>query len=626
MTQVSIGLPLRAAPARYRLRRWPICFVVLAMFLAGVAFPAEEAPVATEGATELTVEQAQEIVRRGESRVEVSASGISVDAALALGNIELVLRNVASITPEVADALGSRQGLSLDLPDLRSLSPEAAKGLARYPHRLWMPGLKSLSPAAAEFLAEKKQGILGVDGFTSLDPKAAAALARCPAWAGELKFLKTLDGETAAALAAKEGDLTLGVTTIEPAAALALAKHEKGRLLLPELATLTAEAAEALALCECWDGEVTKLNPLTPDVWAALAKRKGRLRFTAALSPAVATALAPHAGDLTVSFSGSNPLTPEVALALAGHRGRLSILSIPSLTPEIAGCLVKAQGDLSIDATCELAADAATVLAGFTHGLGLKVAGLGPGAAEALAAFRGPALSLNFAKGPADEVIGTLAPNERIKLGVRIWNKLSAPVVRYCLKRWEGQDAQFKRPLNIMADTVTPEGAAAIVADVPETLRVDLWLNDIPPEAAKQLARFRGPSLTIRNAFPLELETLDALLSSQRIRVDFGLINELSITTAELLAAREGFISLPGITSLESPDSIEIARALARKPGGLQLPSLRRLSPRTLSALIEKRDVRIPPLDSLEMIHNPDGSREDFLVPENFQQLPLTGR
>jgi hypothetical protein len=74
-----------------------------------------------------------------------------------------------------------------------------------------------------------------------------------------------------------------------------------------------------------------------------------------------------------------------------------------------------------------------------------------------------------------------------------------------------------------------------------------------------------------------------------------------------------------GLTALESPDSVEIAKALAAREGPLPLPRLKRISPKTLTALLQKADVEIPPIESLELIPEPDGSpADDFVIPERF--------
>jgi len=87
-----------------------------------------------------------------------------------------------------------------------------------------------------------------------------------------------------------------------------------------------------------------------------------------------------------------------------------------------------------------------------------------------------------------------------------------------------------------------------------------------------------------------------------------------------LVAAEKWSGELPSVTAFEFPDSLAVAQALATRKGPLCLPKLRKISPKTLSALIEKRDVTIPLVETLELIPEPDGSpTEDFVLPEEFQ-------
>ena len=74
---------------------------------------------------------------------------------------------------------------------------------------------------------------------------------------------------------------------------------------------------------------------------------------------------------------------------------------------------------------------------------------------------------------------------------------------------------------------------------------------------------------------------------------------------------------LNGLKSLEA----ETAKSLAGYGKGLlSLPNLTKISPKTLAALIEKEDVEIRLLDTLELIQEPDGSpTEVFVIPEGFQ-------
>ena len=78
---------------------------------------------------------------------------------------------------------------------------------------------------------------------------------------------------------------------------------------------------------------------------------------------------------------------------------------------------------------------------------------------------------------------------------------------------------------------------------------------------------------------------------------------------------------LHSLTAFESIDSVAIARVLATRKGRLSLSNLKKISPKTLTALIEKRDVEIPLIETLELIPEPDGSTtDDFVIPDDFNQ------
>ncbi|MCE2726554.1 MAG: hypothetical protein LW698_07210 [Planctomycetaceae bacterium] len=90
---------------------------------------------------------------------------------------------------------------------------------------------------------------------------------------------------------------------------------------------------------------------------------------------------------------------------------------------------------------------------------------------------------------------------------------------------------------------------------------------------------------------------------------------------AALAAVKRWDGQLPGVTAFERPDSVAVATALAKRIGPLALPNLKKISPKTLSALIAKEDVVIPLIETLELIPAPDGSAtDDFVIPKEFQQ------
>ena len=74
------------------------------------------------------------------------------------------------------------------------------------------------------------------------------------------------------------------------------------------------------------------------------------------------------------------------------------------------------------------------------------------------------------------------------------------------------------------------------------------------------------------------------------------------------------------LTTVDTDIAKTLAAALATRKGPLSLPNLKKISPKTLTALIEKEDVKIPLIETLELIQEPDGSpTEDFMIPKGFQ-------
>jgi hypothetical protein len=134
----------------------------------------------------------------------------------------LRLDNLASLTPETAEALAAHEGV-LVLNDLTSLPPVVAASLAK------RVGNRKT----------KRHGTLVLNGLETLSTDSATALA---AFTGELvlKGLTELPPDTAAALAKHQGRLHLtGLTKLSPETHAALQSHKN--LLLPRPLPLTAE-------------------------------------------------------------------------------------------------------------------------------------------------------------------------------------------------------------------------------------------------------------------------------------------------------------------------------------------------------------------------------------------------
>jgi hypothetical protein len=156
------------------------------------------------------------------------------------------------------------------------------------------------------------------------------------------------------------------------------------------------------------------------------------------------------------------------------------------------------------------------------------------------------------------------------------------------------------------------------------------WSNCLPLNALKNLGADVARSLAGYSKGPLSLDGLTTLsdeaakaLAQHTGLLELDGLTTLDADTAKALAQHEGWDGqLPNLTALDSPDSVAIAQALATRKGLLALPNLKKISPKTLTALIEKWDVEIPLIETLELIPEPDGSpNDDFTIPEWLEEL-----
>ena len=162
--------------------------------------------------------------------------------------------------------------------------------------------------------------------------------------------------------------------------------------------------------------------------------------------------------------------------------------------------------------------------------------------------------------------------------------------------------------------TLSPETARELVKSRLQAHAISLpQLDTLDVATAKVLATFKGQELILRGLVAIDVDVAKAL-TEYRGRLPLGLTT-LDPETVKALAAA-GFrerLSLDGLATLDA----DTAKALSHYKGSLSLPNLKNISPKTLSALIEKRDVEIPLVETLELINEPDGSpTEDFVIPE----------
>jgi hypothetical protein len=154
-------------------------------------------------------------------------------------------------------------------------------------------------------------------------------------------------------------------------------------------------------------------------------------------------------------------------------------------------------------------------------------------------------------------------------------------------------------------------------------------LEEMDAAVAKALAGSRARRLHLNGLTTLDADAAEALaefrgdeISMSRV---WGMIGKSIALTAGVsrMVCKSGDSSciLEGVTAIDAPDSVATAKALATRKGPLSLPNLKKISPKTLAALLEKEDVEIPLIETLELIPEPDSSRtEDFVIPEGLQQ------
>jgi hypothetical protein len=533
----------------------------------------------------------QEFIRRN----PLNAKTACMHAALLKGD----LTSVTTLDAETAKALAGFKGYSLMLNDLTSLDADTARALAEFQGGLLsLCRLRTLDAAAARALAEFKGTCLALRGLDALDADTAKALARYNGGELLLDGLRTLDAATAKELVNFRGQLHLsGLTAVDADAAIGLAGCKAKTLCLSGLTTLSAAAAKALAQHEGNRLDLNGLTTLSDEAAKALAQHEGDLSLNGltTLSDEAATALGQRKGQ-SLSLNGLTTLSDEAAKALAQHKGnRLDLSGLTTLSGEAATALAQHVGrELALAGLTTLSAEAATALAQHKGTLFLNgLTTLSGDAAKALAQHKGQYLRIDGLTTLSAEAATALAQHEG-ELRLNGLTTLSGDAATAL--------AQHKGDLILGLTTLSAEAAKALAQH--EGALFLNGLTTLSAEAAKAFAQFKGKSLIL----------------SSGAKESFFQNNRLTPETALLWAALSGG-KLTAVTTLDSPDSVAIAKALATHKGPLSLPNLKKLSPKTLSALIEKEDIDIPLIETLELIPEPDGSpTKDFVIPEGFQQ------
>jgi hypothetical protein len=227
----------------------------------------------------------------------------------------------------VAAALVGSPGQSLEIPDVREVSPEAARALADGKRGKVVVGLTSLSIEIAEILAKFK-GSLCFPRLETLSLNAAAALD---------KHRRTLDlgparitPDVAEVLLRHDARIGLtGVKRLDPGVGDILARHKSEVVLfLDEIDS--ASLARKLFSESNRDASVENLRTMSPEIAAEYARQDpGYLKCLDRLSVEAARELAK--GNLEIKLPAVTKLSPELATALTDRTDAVYLRGIKAL-------------------------------------------------------------------------------------------------------------------------------------------------------------------------------------------------------------------------------------------------------------------------------------------------------
>ncbi len=498
---------------------------------------------------------------------------LAADAAAVAAEAGVSFPNLRSLdSTALAASFFSRAGERiLDafkiLNAVQSITPEVAREISRFRpvEGLRMDSLRRLPPEVAEPLLETPRSFVTLAGLEEISTDTLRLL---------LERIRN-DGSSAS--------LVLGVSRLPPGP-FAPPAESRGRtnrfdLKLPSLATLSAEDARHLVAfmrpkSDILSITVPELSPEAADVFAAWGGQFN-LSGLESLSPEVARSLARLPGGRgyvgVINLAKINPPDRDSLAELAKAKRPFSFGGISELTPELAQALVNCP-------TCTLRFPAVTSIT--------------PEVTRVLVSGTGRGLLLPGLTAVDSETAAVLA----------------------AFPGWD--------PYLPAVTTLAPEAATALAGFVSTfgDLRLP-GLTSLEPEVAAAVAKCRRCVTVFPAVKSIEPEAVAAFAAGKR---PFGLPGLTSLTpavAAALVACPTWTGGLPNITALEAPDSVAVARILAGRQGPLSLPNLKKISPKTLTALIEKVDVDIPRIETLTLIAEPDGSpTEDFVTPAEFQR------
>jgi hypothetical protein len=322
-------------------------------------------------------------------------------------------------------------------------------------------------------------------------------------------------------------------------------------------------------------------------------------------------------------LQGLKIVDADVAKALSGYRGNAILLTgLTTIDADAAEAFAGFSGAVFVPVAVQqefirrnpLNAKTACMHAAVLKGDLTSVTTLEADTAKALARFKGYSLMLHDVTSLDADTARALAEFQGGMLSLCGLRTLDAAAAR-ALAEFKGTVLDLRGLDALDADT-----AKALATYKCGDLLLD-GLRTLDADTAKELVKFRG-HLHLSGLAAIDADTATVLAGAKAKTLCLSGLTSLDADTAKALTAIEKWNgNLPSITAIDSVDSVAIAQALAARKGPLSLPNLKRISPKTLSALIEKQDVELPLIETLELIPEPDGSpTEDFVIPEAFQK------
>lgn len=304
----------------------------------------------------LSPEAARELASMNASRLDLESMATlepEVAAELVTFKGRLSFGSIATVSDETAKALSEHQG-GLELPKLTALTSGKLAEVIEKPFLLGFPEVRELSPEAAKVLA--RRGLMD-GGFSSPEtfPKLATLSDDTAQAIGDseakpsLKTFSALRELTNAALAEKlfanyatwawDGPRSVRtdlITTISPEVALVIGRSKSlyensSTLHLNGLQHLDVETARGLAAFE-GPLSLNGLTTISPGVAAELAKHRGKSSKGSGFVP-----------EPIICLDGVCQLSKDTAEALATYEGRVSLdgLHWNELTDDVKAVVAK---------------------------------------------------------------------------------------------------------------------------------------------------------------------------------------------------------------------------------------------------------------------------------------------